>query len=103
MTLRLLNNPGKTNGVKLRPFMTLDVTFFFLQVPVHDVDAAGPRTTIGGENILANSMDTRAQPTKLESCFYCVTSDKLVNLSVLQLSYISNNDCHNKNLPQEFM
>lgn len=47
VTLRLLNNPGKTNGVKLRPFMTLDVTFFFYKFQA-DVDAAGPRTTIGG-------------------------------------------------------
>lgn len=45
VTLRLPNNPGKTNGVKLRPFMTLDVTFFFYKFQT-DVDAAGPRTTI---------------------------------------------------------
>lgn len=36
---------GKTNGVKLRAFMTLDFTFFFYKFQA-DVDAAGTRTTM---------------------------------------------------------
>lgn len=44
VTLRLLNNPGKTNGVKLRP-AALCVTFFFYKFQA-DVDAAGPKDLV---------------------------------------------------------